>query len=200
MTEIMFISYHDSKPLYIECGKQLERSLIAANVMPYFIETAPGTDWNFGTACAYKPGFIVKCMEMFSKYDRFVYLDSDSVIMQYPSLFSDIPDEYDMATHYRNGQELLAGVLYFRRSPAVMDFLMEWSRLSYDDIRTWEQKHLQKLVETSQDIKVYRLPPEYCQIFDLMAGQGGEPVIKQMQASRLSRGIDLNHNPIVGEK
>lgn len=196
MTEIMYIAYHDSKPIYAECGKQLARSLEKTGTKPYFIEKVPGTSWSFGQACAYKPGFIAKCMTMFPDHDRFVYLDSDSVVTSYPGYFEQIPHNCDVAAHFRGGKELLSGTLYFRRSIVVIDILMEWSRRCYDDLRTWEQRHLQRLLEGNDLIRVHHLPPEYCQIFDLMAGHGGEPVIKQMQASRLSRGIDKGHSPI----
>ena len=49
----------------------------------------------------------------------------------------------------------------------------------------WDQKVLQYIIDQSEDLhlNIIRLPPTYCQIFDLMQDEGN-PVIEQFQASR----------------
>lgn len=138
-------------------------------------------------------------MQLFSDYDRIVYLDSDAIVMQYPELFERIPESFDIGVHYRNGGELLGGTIYLRNTQKMLKFVEQWANKCQENIKIWDQKVLQAMIDEHEDLNLYCLPPTYCQIFDLMANQGGAPIIKQMQASRLSRGFDLTHNPIVNK-
>lgn len=142
---IEFVSYHNQHPLYIACGQQLADSLEKVGIDNYHIEMVDAPGWDFLSACAYKPTFILQCLNQFPDADAIVYLDSEQKAMA-------------------------------------------------DSPRKWDQRVLQDLLDSS--IGLYKLPPEYCKIFDLMANDGGEAVITQMQASRLSRGLNMDHNPI----
>ena len=168
MSNVLYISYHDSKPIYMACGQQLMESIENVGITDYYIERVSGTSWDFGQACAYKPAFVLRCLEEYQEYDRVIYLDSDSVVMEYPYLFENIPDAYDIGVHYREGQELLGGAIYLKNHLVTRDLVADWEYRCREDLRTWDQRHLQNILESRPDINVYHLPPEYCQIFDLI--------------------------------
>jgi hypothetical protein len=193
---IKYVSYHNRNPIYVACGRQLAESLQSVGIDGH-VEQIDNNDWDFARACAFKPWFLYGAMLLYSNYPALVYLDSDSVVMEYPALFEQIPAEFDIGVHFRDEKELLASTIYLKNTPKIQEFVLEWAGRSQEDLKTWEQKHLQAMLNERPDITVYQLPPAYCQIFDLMAGVGGPPVIQQRQASRLSRGLNLDHNPII---
>jgi hypothetical protein len=194
----MYVAYHNSNPIYDACAKQLQQSLEEQGIAEYHIERFDA-NWDFVTATGHKPWYLLGCMMLFKDYERIVYLDTDSVVMKYPELFENIPDKIDIGVHYKDGHELLSGVIYLRNNRKVVDLLMTWADRCKENPGTWDQRVLQQIINERKDINLYCLPPTYCQIFDTMQGRGGEPIIKQMQASRLSRGIDMEHNPICSQ-
>lgn len=140
--------------------------------------------WNKNTAL--KPAFIYECIKNnYGNIKRFVFLDADATIEEYPQLFHEIPEEYDIACHYldwntwyNNGhekKELLSGTMYIRDSKEVRDLLMEWEKRTKTSTK-WEQNILQELLEERPEIKIYPLPLEYCYIKTLPSGH--EPIVK----------------------
>jgi len=133
----------------------------------------------------YKPTFI---KDMLIKYPDYsiVYTDIDSVFKAYPILFENISE--DIAAHVFNRaeysssskqtNELLSGTLYFKNSPESIRILDLWIAECAKHPASWDQKALQKVIS-----KFYKLPPQYCCIFDTMCTVKN-PVVIHYQASR----------------
>ena len=77
-------------------GEFLQPTLDKYN-LPYDIQGVKDLgSWSKNTS--YKGKFILDMLEKHKK--TLVILDADATIEQYPTLFSQIPQEYDMAVHY----------------------------------------------------------------------------------------------------
>jgi len=114
-----------------------------------------------------------------------VYLDADSVIRQYPSLFFEIKE--DIGVNYRDwssSHQLNGAVLFFNNTPKTMEIVDEWIKRNNADIERYDQDILKEVLKERKDVSVYCLPLEYCKIFDLDAKRVNNPVIEQYQASR----------------
>lgn len=129
-----------------------------------------------------------------------LWLDADSVVNEYPSLFCDFAG--DVGVHYidwgkhtngvRNQKELDSAVMYLAYNPRVVRMLKAWVKAVAEAPMRCEQLTLQYMLETYNTdnpkyaVAVVDLPAEYCTIFDLM-GNVERPVIEQFQASRQLR-------------
>lgn len=145
---------------------------------------------------AQKPLTILHTMEKFLSYD-IVSLDCDCEVLSFPKLFTEIPEEYDLAFHtldwdswygYDNHiKEVLSGTMWIKNSEKMRQFVKEWYLLA-DTTEMWEQKCLARLIETKKDLKTLPLPVEYCYIDSLPDGKEPlvkcEPIILHHQASR----------------
>lgn len=132
---------------------------------------------------AEKPAVIYRALEKYPSKDL-VILDADSEILQYPKLFDEIPEEFDLALHtldwntwYRNGsnvKEVLSGTIFMRNTPKMKELTAQWYNRA-NSSGVWEQKCLEKLIQEMK-IDVYPLPVEYCYIMSLPDGK--EPFVK----------------------
>ena len=151
---------------------------------------------HWGKNVAQKPLMILKLLD--EGIDNIVFVDADATLEQYPQLFSDIPEAYDIAFHtldwntwYRNKsniKELLTGTMFFRNRPIVKQLCYEWYEKAQDGSR-WEQQILQDII-TKYPLKIYNLPLEYIYINTLPRGQEpyvkiDKPVILHHQVSRI---------------
>ena len=95
--KIIFISYATLNTPYIQV---IESQLIPSPrsfKLPHYIEyiTDKG-NWNKNTN--YKSTFILK---MLNKHKcPVIFLDADATILKFPSLFYEIPNDYDLCAHY----------------------------------------------------------------------------------------------------
>ena len=155
---------------------------------------------NWGLNTSYKPEFI-KTMLEHHKEDNIIFVDADSEILSYPSLFENIPEEYIIGAYeldrkkwygrdYSENEcfELLSGTLFIRNCLQSKDIVDEWIKRCRDNSKVWEQKVLQQIIK-ERDIKVYKLPMEYCRILTLPNGDAPlleckSPVVVHHQISR----------------
>jgi hypothetical protein len=151
--------------------------------------------WQANTR--FKPKFI---REMMNKHtEDIVFIDSDADVLEYPVLFDQIPEDYDIAVHildrdlwynqnFNEEKEVLSGTLYIRNNDKVKEIVDHWIRLCEMAPEIWEQQLLQQVIKKN-NVKVYELPISYCYIASLPDGREpfvkcDKPVIKHHQASR----------------
>jgi len=153
--------------------------------------------WQLNTG--YKATFI---KEMLLKHkEPIVFIDCDGEIVKYPELLYKIPDNIDIGYfhfnwfhHWRNQPEntsniqLLSGTMYFNYSEKVLLLIDEWIKNVEENTHEWEQKTLQNIVYTRNDLNIYKLPAEYCTV--LMHDYSLpkyviDPIIIHWQRSRL---------------
>jgi hypothetical protein len=158
--------------------ERLKDSLIDHGIESYIEEIPRCSDWSIHVN--YKPVFILKCLEMFD--ENIVWLDADAVVQQYPVLFDDM--DADIAVHYKDNKEMLAGTIYVSNTDNGKKLIKEWVDMCVDK-RHNEQPMLQHMLKES-DYTVCKLPAPYTLIFDTMKAQG-PPVIEHFQASRKGR-------------
>lgn len=147
---------------------------------------------------AEKPNVILSMLDSIPKDKNLVFVDADATIEQYPIIFDEIDEKYDLAFHrlnwetwYKNGikrKELLSGTMYFKNNENVRKLLKQW----YEDcIQTdsWEQQVLENILSHPHDLKIFKLSVEYCYIKTLPDGREphvkcSNPFILHHQASR----------------
>lgn len=140
--------------------------------------------WSANTS--YKPSFLLDMLNKFSG-EPLLYLDADARIVRYPKGLDSPPEGKEIGVHYRKDVELLSGTVWLSGSPACRELVREWARNCQEDKR-WDQKVLQDVLKEKQDA-VWRLPPEFTCIFDLMKDDTDAPVILHYQASRKFRDV-----------
>lgn len=135
----------------------------------------------------YRPEFI---KNMLSKHDGdVVWLDCDAVIRKEPVLFSCFEADFGIHIHdfpWRKN-EYLGGTMYFSNNVRTKKFLDVWIELNQkmpkQKLSQWIIPHA---IKECQELLVFNLPAQYCQIFDHMK-DCGDPVILHQQASRKFR-------------
>lgn len=152
-------------------------------------------DWNKNTS--YKATFIRLMMETYPD-KNIVFLDCDAEVLQYPTLFEEIPEEYNFAIHILDNQkwynrnsgekEFLTGTFFIRNTPASKFFIESWERACISNSKIWEQKLFQQMIEMG-NIPIYNLPLSYTYIKTLPNGEFPHikienPVIVHNQVSR----------------
>ena len=151
--------------------------------------------WQENTS--YKSEFILWMLEHHKK--NVVFLDADATICSYPSLFHEIPLEFNVACHIldRNAwcgnqctpqYELLSGTAFFRYSPETLRIVEKWVEECKRLHQVWEQQLLQKVLDETKT-RIFKLPLSYCYIVSLPDGSSplvkcGDPVIVHHQRSR----------------
>lgn len=132
--------------------------------------------------CALKPSFLLHVLQNVKDCDRFVYLDADARVRQYPSMFDTL--HCDLAFHRRFGRELLSGTIYFEKNRKVLDLFTGWQQAQLRSAGQWDQRVLASVLQTwRHPLDVVNLPLTYTQIFDAKE-RTEAPIIEHMQASR----------------
>ena len=130
---------------------------------------------------------------MLDKYpgNPIVWVDADARIMSNPTLFDHL--KADVGIHYRRkskggvyARELLSGTIYLANNKKTRELLDMWIAENKKAPKVWDQRTLDTALK-SWNGTVQEIPPTYCQIFDSMKGEGGDPVIQPFQASRKFR-------------
>ena len=154
-------------------------------------------DWQKNTAM--KAKIIQDCLTEFN--DDIVMVDADATFEQYPKLFDEIPEEYQIAVHYldvdkfwhnKEGsqkRQLCSGTIMFRNSFINKELIIMWMRENEKHPEILEQMNLQNLLNHSP-IKVYHLPISYCAIIrhdGVVPDWVTDIVIKHHQMSRTGK-------------
>lgn len=192
-------------PRYHEELDQLQASMHAVGLKQadyYFERRDVQPNWNMATRM--KAPFLKGLLE--KSFGPIVWLDADARLMRYPILFDQLscaPDvmQYDIAVHYRTDAlglklaktpegELLSGTIFFEPTEASIELCDRWAKLNIEFPGRWEQKNLQQAINFMPELRVYKLPPEYCMITAEGKSQMGsteDAVVAHTQASRRLR-------------
>jgi len=185
-------AYYTNDSIYSKHVKKLEESLRKWN-LPHDIQSIESlNDWHKGMQ--YKPYFL---RDMLRKHPThsIVYVDVDSIFCRYPSLFDTLHSKMSepIAVHYLDhskyrrkhlGPELLSGTIFLRNMEETSIIIREWIFELSKNPKLWDQRGLATVLKNHPH---YKLPEEYCVIFDYMSTVKN-PVIKHFQASRVFRG------------
>ncbi len=175
MDKFIIVSYATENTPYEEVYESyLKESINKINPTIYNFHAKVPSLGNWYKNTAYKGKFVLDCLNEFKdSFEMIVLLDVDAKILQYPKLFEEIPQEYDIGCHFLDwktwyGQkdskvkELLTGTMFFRNNPNVRALCEDWYNTS-NKTSEWEQKVLQDILP-KHNIKVYELPLDYCYI------------------------------------
>ena len=181
--DLIFTSFYTRNTGYEEEIKNLIECYKKFN-LPYIIEAVGNTyHWQRNTKLKAQ---IIKKQLCENPGKAVVYLDADSIIHQYPSLFFEIKEDvganirmFDRAIGQLNG-----AVLFFNNTPQARGVVDEWIKRNNADLERWDQDILKEILDERKDVSFRHLPLEYCKIFDTDAKRVSNPVIEQYQASR----------------
>lgn len=176
-----FVSYYT--PAYRHEAMALIDTLEAFGLPHVVTEVADRGTWERN--CALKPTFIRH--HIIRTDAPVVWVDADARIVQRPELFFNDENGYprlrcDVAAHYRWGEELLSGTLYFSGTFRASEICRIWARECEASPGEWDQKVLQRILADG-DWDVERLPASYTAVFD-DPKMTGDAVILHTQASR----------------
>lgn len=189
-----FIGYYTPGNYEKVMNTYLRPSLEKWNLSHYIEEVSELGNWYLNTS--FKPRFIKECLERFK--EDVIFLDADADIVKDPILFSQIPEEYDIAVHYLdwerqwrgkpgNKRELLSGTMLFRYNEKVLKMLHIYISECESNIGKWEQQILQEVLQIYKSINIYELPAEYCTVIlhnGKVPNYIKDPIIIHNQVSR----------------
>jgi len=184
-------AYYTKNSIYEDHAANFIRSLKKFGLYYEITPIDDFKDWYKGMQ--YKPTFLKQMLEKHYPHS-IVYVDIDAVFCRYPELFDRLNESsnVNIAVHvldhskYRrknHPSELLSGTIFLKNTKEVKEIIDNWIKKLTEDPKLWDQKGLECVLK---DKKFYRLPEEYCMIFDYMSSVKN-PVIKHFQASRVTR-------------
>jgi hypothetical protein len=178
----IIVAFATEKSPYEQSMKELLIPSLEKLNIPYHIEVIE-SQGSWLKNVAQKPRIILNALEKYP-VKNIVSVDVDAEILSYPSLFNNIPKEYDFACHilswkewYKHeidNKEVLSGTVFMRNCDKMKELATKWYELATNSFE-WEQKCLDKALK-ELNIPIYHLPIEYCYIKTLPDGK--EPYIK----------------------
>lgn len=181
----VIIAHYTLKTGYEEEVKNLIRSLMSLG-LEFDVEPIENLgSWRMNSN--YSIWLIEK---MLKKYPNRSILktDADAVFKRTPDLFVEEGFDYDFACVWHNFRykmnELLGGTLYFANTMPAKELVRLWKKKCKAAPRARNPELLDAAVkEMGDELRVRKLPPAYCKIFDTMK-KIRNPVIEHFQASR----------------
>lgn len=188
----LYVAYFTAGNGYAREAEQLAHSLNNYG-LPYALQLVKNLgSWEANTS--HKPTFI---RDMMNRHEGtpLVYLDADARVRRRPVLFDELSrgdrGQWDVAVHYFRGEQLASGTIWLGPGHRTWELVRRWETYCRANPTTWDQQCLQDVIENDppKGLRVYRLPPEYCFIFDLSRQMFPRafPVIEHLQASRRLR-------------
>ena len=185
-------SFYTEGTGYKQEADRLRKSLEALDGVEWFIDSVPNLG-SWEKNASHKANFM---RDMLDKYQRpVVWVDADAVVHSYPALFDEI--EADIAAFYLTWKEggqvveggLRSGTLYLEPTEATDRLIKQWleNNRTHPNV-SFPQSNLHDAVEQTPDLRVYRLPREYCCIIGWAEHYHITAVVEHLQASRKFRG------------
>lgn len=178
---------------YQQEAEAMARSAVAFGLDVSLVDVENIGDWKANTD--QKPEAIRFALERM-KGRPIAFVDADARFRAYPALFDAFAEgDSELGLSYfdwdafpndpRHNRELSSAVILLKPTRRVIALLARWTAAVKAGEPIWEQKILQRMVESpvGRKLSVMEIPMRYNQIFDHMSGLG-LPVIEQMQASR----------------
>lgn len=188
MGKFLVVSFYT--PDYYDEAVGLIQSLYKFD-LEHEIEAVPSLgSWELN--CNAKAEFIRRKLE--SHPDRsIIWLDADARVIKKPEMFWSMAEEElcDFGAHYRRGEGLLSGTLYFANNSDTLAFVEKWALLCEKNPTRWDQKNLTIAYEKTPSIVRHNFDVEYCYIDKRHQHEypSIEPVILHRQASREKKGV-----------
>ena len=177
------IAYYTVNTLYETCADILKKSIERFGMI-YHIEGITDLGGWYKNI-SYKPTFIKRMLLKFPEFN-IVYVDIDAEFIQYPILFDTLDCniavyELDRSNNPRGigKTEVLSGTIFLKNNVYILDLVKRWEIRCKEKPKLLDQRVLRKVLCGNY----YKLPGEYCKIFDRMKNVTN-PVIVQYQASR----------------
>lgn len=175
----IFVNLYTGDNGYDKYVSKLINSLKKFNLPYYIVEIhSNGDSWE--KICQQKPFLIKKILNLYKK--NIVWVDADSIIEKEPILFKEIDKSF--AVHYIYENELASGTLFFKNDDISYNIIEDWIKMNNTNDKLWDQKALQAVIQDNYLEHVFKLPKEYCTIFDRGGYDQSNRVISQWQASR----------------
>ena len=176
----IFVNLYTGDNGYDKYVSNLINSLKKFN-LPYYIEEIHSNGDSWEKICQQKPFLIKKALDLYKK--NIVWVDADSIIEKEPILFKEI--DKSIAVHYMSYTgELNSATLFFKNDDISYNIIEDWKKMNDTDEKLWDQKALQAVIQDKYIEHVFKLPKEYCTIFDIRGYDQSNRVISQWQASR----------------
>lgn len=169
--KVLFVSFYTD--FYEQVAERLRADLESFGLAHEVVRVEDKGSWSANVRA--KPRFIRDALSRHQDYDAVVWLDADARVLERPELFITIKE--DIALHFRvparflrsqmlAAEEPLAGTMFFKRTPEVMEFLGRWAdqvEVLPFGVRRPEQQVLRNLLLTS-GLSVLHLPYEYSEL------------------------------------
>lgn len=190
----IYISFYTAGTLYEPLAKKLEASLTKHGVINFIRPLKNTGSWSRNAHK--KAKFILETMDSTSnsycEFPAYIWIDADAIVHKPPDLFRQLIDDgYDFAAHFRTWRhaknELLSGTLFFANNAKARGLIRLWIKYNKLFPGVWEQVNLARALAKTKNVKVFKLPIEYCCIFDDERRKKIDPAIEHFQASRKAR-------------
>lgn len=168
------INYVTKKTPYVDVLEKTLLPSIKKFNLDYHIEYIDDLgSWSANTNV--KSQFILDCLNKFKEPVCFV--DADGEFLKYPSLFDQLPSDFDIAFHLLNwfdlwrkqpenksNMDLLSGTFCVNYTPKALAFMQRCIHNIKANPNKWEQITIQRTLDESPEIKVEYLPFSYCTV------------------------------------
>ena len=176
----IFVNFYTGDNGYRKYCDKLIKSLNKFN-LPYYIVEIHSKGHKWTRICQQKPYILLKVMNKYPN-KNVVWVDADAIIEKEPRLFKNITKSF--AVHYIGGNEFASGTLFFKNNKISRNIIDDWVKENNKNSNAWDQRTLGKIINSKYKKHEYKLPKEYCSIFDRKDYQNIDRVISQWQASR----------------
>ncbi len=181
MTAPLIISYYT--PDYADHAAGLVESLEAHGLDHRVLPADDSGTWKGN--CNRKASFILEQLTE-RDGDPVVWVDADARVRRPPVRLLELPDtDTNFAAHWRDGQELLSGTLYFAGAMGVA-LADAWRECCETQPNRWDQQSLGIVLAMMYGLRVEILPPAYTWIREFMSHlcPPDEAIIEHLQHSR----------------
>ncbi len=176
----IIVNVHTNNDPYIGYAKKLLDSINRFN-LSYYIVIIDKNLKTWSEVCQLKPIVLLKAMDKYPT-KNIVWLDADAIIEQLPTLFLKI--DKDIGAHYINKNMLTSGTIFFNNTDKSKQILHDWIKINNKHRNVYDQETLKTIINYRYKNNIYRLPGEYCAIFDNRKHKKLKKIISHWQASR----------------